>query len=95
MTISNSPILASNLNLQYANVMQQTFSSECSSILHLVILVLKMLYKAWSSHAKRSKYLCFATSLKAAAAKVDEYYEKTTQSPAYIMEIHKTSFIVG
>jgi hypothetical protein len=79
--------------LSYADVAQQAFSSEHGSTLHLAILALETLYKAWSSRAERSKYLRFATSLQAAAAKVDEYYEKTTKSPAYILAICKSFFI--
>lgn len=73
---------------------QQAFSSERGSTLHLAIPALETLYKAWSSRAERPKYALFATSLNAAAAKVDEYYEKTTQSPAYIMAMCKLSFIL-
>ncbi|KAG2135075.1 hypothetical protein BD769DRAFT_1353026 [Suillus cothurnatus] len=73
--------------LSYADVAQQAFSSEHSSTLHLAIMALKTLYKAWSSCAERSKYLRFATSLQAAATKVDRYYEKTMKSPAYILAI--------
>lgn len=79
--------------LSYADVAQQAFSSEHGSALHLAIPALKTLYKAWSSRAERPKYLRFATSLQAAAAKVDAYYEKTTKSSAYIMAICKTFFI--
>jgi hypothetical protein len=31
------------------------------------------------------KYSPFAPALHAACGKIDEYYEKTTESPAYIM----------
>lgn len=58
------------------------------------IPALETLHRAWSSHAERSKYTWFATSLQAAAAKVDEYYEKTTQSPAYVMAVCKLLFII-
>ncbi|KAG1818515.1 uncharacterized protein BJ212DRAFT_1479523 [Suillus subaureus] len=51
--------------LSYADVVQQAFSSECSSTLHLTILALETPYKAWSSCAERLKYLRFATSLQA------------------------------
>ncbi|KAG2049981.1 hypothetical protein BDR06DRAFT_1067076 [Suillus hirtellus] len=71
--------------LSYADVTQQAFSSECGSTLHLTIPALKTLYRAWSSCAKRSKYAWFTPLLQAAAAKVDEYYERTMQPPAYIM----------
>jgi hypothetical protein len=74
-------------------VAQQAFSSEQGSTLHLAILALETLYKAWSSRAERSKYVRFAPALKAAAAKVDEYYEKTTHSAAYILAMCTLSSI--
>ena len=70
---------------QYADVAQQAFSSEQGSTLHLAIPALETLHRAWSSRVERPKYAWFASALKAAAAKLDEYYEKTTDSPAYIM----------
>ncbi|KAG2367560.1 hypothetical protein BDR07DRAFT_1372713 [Suillus spraguei] len=42
------------------------------------------LLSAWSLCAERSKYMQFAFTLKDAAAKVDEYYEKTTHSAALL-----------
>ena len=61
--------------LQYANVTQQAFSSDAGMTLHW----------AWSSHAEWPKYVHFAPALTAAVQKLNEYYEKTTDSPAYIM----------
>jgi len=71
--------------LQYADVAQQAFSSDAGTTLHLAIPALEMLHRAWSSRAERPKYARFAPALNAAAQKLDEYYEKTTDSPAYIM----------
>jgi hypothetical protein len=65
----------------------QAFSSKQGSTLHLVIPALEALYKAWSLHSERSKYVQFAPVLKDAAAKVDEYYEKTTHSAAYVLSM--------
>jgi hypothetical protein len=53
--------------------------------LHLAIPALEALYRAWSTRAERPKYEPFSSALRAACEKVDEYYEKTTESPAYIM----------
>jgi hypothetical protein len=66
-------------------VAQQAFSSDQGSTLHLAIPALETLHKAWSSRSERVKYQYFAPALRAAANKLDEYYEKTTDSPAYIM----------
>ena len=49
--------------------------------------MLEALYKVFSSRADCSKYEPFASALHAACEKVDEYYEKTTESPAYIMSM--------
>ena len=51
----------------------------------MAIPALEALHRAWSSHAERLKYQRFAYALKCACTKIDDYYEKTTQSPAYIM----------
>jgi hypothetical protein len=72
-------------SVQFADVAQQAFSSNRGSTLHLAILALETLHKAWSSRSDRTKYRYFAPALKAAATKLDEYYKKTTDSPAYIM----------
>lgn len=71
--------------LSYADVAQQAFSSDQGSTLHLAIPALETLHKSWSSRAERPKYARFAGALKTAADKLDEYYEKTTDSPAYII----------
>ena len=65
---------------QYADVAQQAFSLDSGTTLHLAIPALETLYKAWSSRAARAKYERFAPALKAAAQKLDGYYEKTTES---------------
>jgi hypothetical protein len=70
---------------KYADVAQQAFSSDAGTTLHLAIPALETLHRAWSSRAARPKYARFAPALNAAAQKLDEYYEKTTESPAYIM----------
>jgi DNA-binding transcriptional regulator GbsR (MarR family) len=74
---------------QFADMAQQAFSRDIGSTLHLTIPALEMLHKAWSSCGVRVKYLCFAPMLKAAAKNLDEYYENTTDSPAYIMSMSK------
>jgi hypothetical protein len=70
---------------KHADNAQQAFSSEQASTLHLAIPALEALHRAWSSRAERPKYERFDDALKSAFEKIDEYYEKTTESPAYIM----------
>lgn len=77
---------------QHADNAQQAFSSDQISTLHLGIPALKALHKAWSSRIKRAKYAPFVSALEAACAKVDEYYEKTTLTDAYVLVMSKWSF---
>lgn len=63
------------------------------STLHRAIPALEALHKAWSSRAERVKYKRFAPALEAGCAKIDEYYEKTTESPAYIMAMGMRSLV--
>jgi hypothetical protein len=70
---------------QHADNAQQAFSSDNISTLHLAIPALESLYRAWSSRADHVKYSPFAPAVHAACEKINEYYEKTTQSLAYIM----------
>ncbi|KAF8240515.1 hypothetical protein L208DRAFT_1232243 [Tricholoma matsutake] len=56
-------------------------------IIHYAIPVLEALHRAWSSRAGHSKFQLFAPTLHAACKKINEYYEKTTDSPAYIMSM--------
>jgi hypothetical protein len=65
------------------------------STLHLGIPALEALYKAWSSRAERTKYTPFAPAIVKACDKVDEYYEKTTNSPAYIMSMCMLSILAA
>jgi hypothetical protein len=55
------------------------------STLHLAIPALEALHRAWSSRAERPKYERFFPALEAAYKKIDNYYEKTTKSPAYVL----------
>ena len=70
---------------QHADNAQQAFSSDQVSTLHLAIPALEALHRAWLSRAEGLKYKRFAPALEAAYTKIDEYYEKTTKSPAYIL----------
>ena len=56
-------------------------------MLHLAIPALEALYKAWSSRAEWSKYRWAAPALHAACQKIDQYYEKTMESPTYVMSM--------
>src|SRR5258708_15120132 len=81
--------------LQHADNAQHAFSSENVPTLHYAIPALEALYRAWSSRAVRPKYEPFAPALHAAAGKIDEYYEKTTECPAYILLMSATSYFLS
>jgi hypothetical protein len=66
-------------------VAQQAFSLDQGSTLHLAIPALETLHKAWSTCSERLKYRYFKPALEAATNKLDKYYEKNADSPAYIM----------
>jgi hypothetical protein len=76
----------------HADVAQQAFSSDQGSTLHLAIPVLETLHKAWSSQSERTKYEYFPPALMAAASKLEGYYKKTTDSPAYIITMCSSRF---
>ncbi|KAG6888672.1 hypothetical protein C0992_007879 [Termitomyces sp. T32_za158] len=71
--------------LLHADRAQQAFSSDKVSTLHLAIPALEALHRAWSSCAICVKYTGFSSALQSACQKIDDYYEKMTDSPAYIM----------
>jgi hypothetical protein len=70
---------------QHADNAQHAFSSSKVPTLHFAIPALEGLHRAWSTRAEGQKYERFAPALHAACEKVNEYYEKTTDTPAYIM----------
>lgn len=53
------------------------------STLHLAIPALEALHRAWTSRTENPRYEFFVPALKAAAEKIDEYYNKTGNSNAY------------
>ena len=73
--------------IQHANNAQHAFSSENIPTLYNAIPALEALHNAWSSQAAHTKFRPFAAALHAACGKADEYYGKTTESPAYILSM--------
>ncbi|KAG1795015.1 uncharacterized protein HD556DRAFT_1307627 [Suillus plorans] len=71
--------------LQYAELSQQSFSSEQGPMLHLALPALESLHSAWLSRSGRIKYLDFAEGLDAGIEKIAKYYEKSSSSDAHIM----------
>ncbi len=60
-------------------------------MLHYAIPALEALFRAWSNQAVHPKYHPFASALHAACGKIDEYYVKMMDSPAYILSMSKCS----
>ncbi|OBZ74813.1 hypothetical protein A0H81_05682, partial [Grifola frondosa] len=74
--------------LRHANNVQQGFSSDQLPSLHLAIPALEALHKAWSSRAECEKYQVFSSALHIGVAKIEEYYNKTECSDAYIVSMY-------
>ena len=85
--LSTTIVLNANIYLQHADNAQQAFSSDSILTLHLAIPALEALHRAWSIQADRPNFLPFVPAPHAACVKIDSYYEKTTDSPAYIMSM--------
>jgi len=51
--------------------------------LHLALLALEALHKAWTKRPARPKYQAFAPALSAGLAKIEEYYNQTADLDAY------------
>ncbi len=77
---------------QHAENAQHAFSLEQGPTLHLAIPALEALHKAWSARISRDKYADFVDALSAATAKIEEYYNKTEQSPAYTFVMCESFF---
>ena len=77
----------SNVFSQFSDHAQQTFSSENEPSLHVAIPVLEALHHAWSIRIKREKYEQFMDAIQAGLDKLNEYYERTENSMAYIISM--------
>ena len=69
--------------IQHADNAQQAFSSDQATTLHLALLALEALHKAWTKRADYSKYCNFVLALNAGLDKIEEYYDCTADSDAY------------
>ena len=63
------------------------FSSETGTTLHKAISALELLHRNWTERAEKYKYRRFGPALRAAIGKVEEYYDKTSNSDAYNMSM--------
>jgi hypothetical protein len=69
---------------QYAENSQHKFSSDLKSTLHLALPALESLHAGWTKCVEDLKYSDFSDALREALEKVDEYYQKTSSSNAYM-----------
>jgi hypothetical protein len=68
---------------QHSDNAQQAFSSDRGTTLHLALPALEALHKAWSKRVGHEKYGDFIPALSAGLAKIEEYYDRTSDSNAY------------
>ncbi|KAF7346742.1 putative AC transposase [Mycena sanguinolenta] len=71
--------------LQSAQDAQHQFSSDLRSTLHLAIPALEKLHAEWTSKGSKEKYSPFHEAIEAALLKVNEYYQKTSNSNSYVL----------
>jgi hypothetical protein len=69
---------------QHAEECQHKFSSDLKSTPHLALPALESLHAGWTKCAADPQYSHFADALEQALEKVDEYYQKTSNSNAYM-----------
>ena len=89
----NSKFLTRSFWIQHADNMQQAFSSDQGTTLHLALPTLEALHKAWTKRAARSKYRDFIPALEAGLAKIEEYYDHTADSDTYTFAICEITFL--
>lgn len=69
---------------QSAQNAQHAFSADLRSTLHLAIPALEKLHAEWTAKSAQPKYSVFHDALGEALSKVDEYYQKTSNSNSYM-----------
>ncbi|KAJ7883860.1 hypothetical protein B0H14DRAFT_3432671 [Mycena olivaceomarginata] len=78
--------------LQSAQDAQHAFSADLRSTLHLAIPALEQLHTEWTAKSTKEKYSAFHPAIEEALLKVDEYYQKTSNSNSYMFAIGMLSF---
>ncbi|KAJ7369154.1 hypothetical protein DFH08DRAFT_929063 [Mycena albidolilacea] len=63
---------------------QHAFSADLRSTLHLAIPALKKLHAEWTVKSTKPKYSVFHDAIDEALQKVDEYYQKSSNSNSYM-----------
>lgn len=62
--------------------------------LHLALPALNALHKAWTSQHNRAKYQAFVDVLDVGLAKIEQYYDRTADSKAYMFAMHVWQTII-
>ncbi|KAK1216360.1 hypothetical protein PQX77_020974 [Marasmius sp. AFHP31] len=73
--------------LQITNKAQQAFSSDTYPTLHCAIPALEQMYSDWSKWRDSEKYAHFRGALTAALGVIKKYYNLTTNSGVYIIQM--------
>ena len=69
--------------IQKADAAQQAFSSDHGPSLHLALPALEALHSTWTDYSKNPKFRDFVGPLKAGIEKIEEYYDKTSNSNTF------------
>ncbi|KAJ7817712.1 hypothetical protein B0H14DRAFT_2601876 [Mycena olivaceomarginata] len=77
--------------LAVAEQTQHRFSSDLKSMLQLALPALESLHTSWTQLAADPRYTHFVLAIEEALEKVDEYYQKTSNSDAYTFAMVKPS----
>ncbi|KAJ7806398.1 hypothetical protein B0H14DRAFT_2229919, partial [Mycena olivaceomarginata] len=68
----------------YADAAQQAFSSDEGPSMHLTVSALESLHRGWETQVNKLARVEFEPALTAGINKIAEYYDKVTDSNAYI-----------
>ena len=79
--------------LKSAQDAQHAFSADFRSTLPLTIPALEKLHAEWTANATQDKYSVFHDALNEALLKVDEYYQKTSNSNSYMFAMGALSLL--
>jgi len=73
---------------QHADNAQHAFLSDQAATLHLALPALEALHKAWTTRSACEKYKDFSPALQAGLTKIEEYYDRTSDSDTYMFAMH-------
>ena len=71
--------------IQDSNQIQQTFSAEKQPTLWRALPAIEELQTAWEAKHDNSKYATYRTAINDGLAKLNKYYSRYDEKPAYIL----------